>query len=128
MNKVVSRTPMLGAALVGSILLSAQSAVAQTEIVPPDRERMTEFVRAHLAVNDARDEFHGKIGRLHDEQGRERARQELEEQIDDILEGAAMTREEYDQLILLISLDGDMRSMFDEIVRQLEEEGLAPFD
>ena len=117
---------MTGAAVAGLMLATAQPISAQTELAVPDRERMTEFARAHLAINDARDEFHGKIGRLHDEQGRERARQELEEQIGDVLEASAMTREEYDQLILLISLNGEARALFDEIVRQLEEEGVAP--
>ena len=40
-----------------------------------------------------------------------------------ILEEAEMTREEYDQITLLISLDGDLRTMFEEVMVELEEEG-----
>jgi hypothetical protein len=84
---------------------------------------MTQYVRAHRVLNDARDEFHGKVGRLHDEQGRERARIEMEEQIAAGLEAHDLTRAEYDELTVLISLDGDTRTLFDEVMLELAEEG-----
>jgi hypothetical protein len=99
---------------------------AQAQEAPPDRERLTQFARAHIAINNARDEFHGKVARVHDEQGRERARQEMEVQVGEILSATAMTREEYDEIILIISLDGESRAMFDEILAELAEEGSAP--
>ena len=99
---------------------------SQAQEAPPDRERLTQFARAHIAINGARDEFHGKVARIHEEQGRERARQEMDEQVGEILSAAAMTREEYDEFILIISLDGDSRSMFDEILAELAEEGGIP--
>ncbi len=36
-----------------------------------------------------------------------------------------MTREEYDQITLLISLDGELRTVFEEVMIELEEEGTA---
>jgi hypothetical protein len=63
---------------------------------------------------------------VHEEQGRERARQEMEVQVGEILSATAMTREEYDEIILIISLDGESRAMFDEILAELAEEGSAP--
>ncbi|HCW77549.1 MAG TPA: hypothetical protein DG084_00410, partial [Gemmatimonadetes bacterium] len=77
---------------------------AQDLEIAMDRDRMTEFALAHVAVNDARDEFHGAVARVHDPEGRLRAREEVEEAITTILEEAGMTREEYDQITLLISL------------------------
>ncbi len=121
--------PSVRAALVTLVVAAAVVPVAaQTQEAPPDRERLTQFARAHVAINDARDEFHGKVARMHEEQGRERARQEMEVQVGEILSATAMTREEYDEIILIISLDGESRAMFDEILAELAEEGSAPPD
>jgi len=79
------------------------------------------FAKAHMAINDARDEFHGQVGRVHDEQGRQRARREFEERIARTLEEHELTQEEYDQFILVISLDGEARAAFEEILAQLAE-------
>jgi len=87
------------------------------------RARMTEYTRAHMAINTARDEFHGKLARVHDEEGRLRAREEVEARIESILEEQEMMREEYDEITLRISLDADMRALFDEIMEELENEG-----
>lgn len=87
-----------------------------------DRERLTQFARAHIDISEARDEFHGEVARVHDEDGRRQAREAVDERIAAILEENEMTREDYDQFILLISLDGELRATFDEIVAQLQEE------
>ena len=119
--------PSVRASLVALVVAAAVApAAAQAQETPPDRERLTQFARAHIAINNARDEFHGKVARMHEEQGRERARQEMEVQVEEILSATAMTREEYDEIILIISLDGESRSMFDEILAELAEEGSAP--
>lgn len=109
-------------ALIGGMVTSAP-VDAQSLAQELDRERMVQFTRAHLAVNDARDEFHGAVARVHDEEGRIRAREEVEAAIAAILEEAEMTREEFDEITLMISLDGDLRTMFEEIMVELEEEG-----
>lgn len=122
MKTTVRATGLLGA-LLSLALVAAAPLAAQTAEVTLDREQLTAFARVHRAIDGARDDFHGKVGRLHDEEGRRRAREELEARIDEILEGAQMTREQYDQFILAISLDGAARALFDDIMRELEEEG-----
>jgi vacuolar-type H+-ATPase subunit I/STV1 len=102
--------------------VGAAPAVAQDE-EPVTRERMTEFARAHLQISEIRDEFHGEVARVHDEEGRTRAREQVEEKISAVLEEHEMTREEFDEITLLISLDGELRAMFDEILAELAEEG-----
>jgi hypothetical protein len=112
---------LLALALMGGVLAPVTVAAqeeAQEQTV--DRETMTRFARAHLAINEARDEFHGKVARVHDEEGRVRAREEVETTIRQVLETEKITREEYDDMILRISLNGDLRTMFDEIVAELE--------
>jgi uncharacterized protein DUF4168 len=88
-----------------------------------DREHLTEYARAHMAMSRVRDEFQGKLARVHDEEGRLRAREEMEAGIVAILDARDMTRERYDEITLLISLDGELRALFDEIVKELEDEG-----
>ena len=122
----IGRTVSWGLGLLVLALASLANPVqAQTEGegVDLDRESLTQYAIAHGAINDARDEFHGKVARVHDAEGRLRAREEVEAAILTILEGQEMTREEYDEVTLLISLDGDFRVMFDEIMLELEELG-----
>lgn len=122
--------PAMGPTLLFLALIAAAGArpgsahaqdTAQAATQALDRARVTQFARAHLGINEARDEFHGAVARVHDEEGRLRAREEVEAKIAAILEENEMTREEYDEFILLISLDGELRVMFDEVLTELAE-------
>ncbi len=125
--RLPEHTGAMRAALVGLVVaMVALPQGSQAQEAPLDRARLTDFARAHLLVNDARDEFHGKVGRIHDEQGRDRARLELAAQVEEILTAHAMTRVQYDELILTISIDGEARAMFEQILIELAEEGRAP--
>jgi len=121
----VRRAPGIGAVMIAVALALAAPLQAQADDPPLDRERITQYARVHKALNDARDEFHGKVGRVHDEQGRERARVEMEEQIAAALEAGGMTREEYDRITLAISMDGEARAIFDEVLAEIVENGGA---
>lgn len=99
---------------------------AQDEPEPVDEARIVQYARAHLAIAEARDEFHGEVARVHDEEGRLRAREEVDARIGEILTENEMTREEYDGFILRISLDGELRAAFEEALVQLQEEPSAP--
>lgn len=112
-------------ALLALVATAPTSAAAQTDELTLDRETITQYARTHRAMNDARDEFHGKVGRIHDEQGRERARAELEEQIEAILAEHELTQEQYDFLTLAISMDGEARALFEEVMAELQE-GTGP--
>lgn len=107
----------------GLLALSAMGVTAQESPEVPTREQLREYTIAHLAINDARDDFHGKLARVHDAEGRLRAREEVEASIESILEEHELTRERYDEITLMISLDGALRTMFEEIVVELQEEG-----
>ena len=109
------------ALVAGATSAQAQDTAAATDDI--DREQMEHFARAHVAINDIRDEFHGEVARVHDAEGRQRAREQVEERISAVLEEHELTRERFDEITLLISLDGDLRAMFDEILVELAEEG-----
>lgn len=112
-------------ALVALLALGAVipgQALAQDAAEPMDEARLTQFAQAHISINEARDEFHGQVARVHDEEGRRRAREEVDARIQEILEEHEVTREEYDEFILLISLDGELRTAFDALMVQLQED------
>lgn len=122
--KTYRRVAESGAALVMLLMAMATlPASAQSQETEPDRERLLQFAKAHVAFNTARDEFHGKVGRVHDEDGRQRARVELQRQLAGILVERELTQEEYDEITLAISLDADVRAIFDEILIELASEG-----
>lgn len=124
MPQIVPRRMLtLALAMVCGGLVSASPLVGQDAGVDIDRERMVDFVHVHVAINEARDEFHGAVARVHDPEGRIRAREEVEGAIDAILEEAEMTRQEYDQITLLISLDGALRTLFEEVMSEIEGGG-----
>jgi len=108
-----------------SILLLASSwsptAVAAQDM-QVDSARMTRFVQAYIAVGAARDEFQGEVARIHDEEGRLRAREKVEAAIDAALADHDLTHDEYDQITLSISIDGDLRARFDSTLAELQGE------
>jgi hypothetical protein len=120
---------LLALALAGG---SASAALAQEEPpeadtalardAAPDRERLTQFAQVHVLINEARDEFHGQVARVHDEEGRRRAREEVDARIVSILEEHQITAEEYDAFTLQISLDGELRATFEEVLAALAEQ------
>ena len=113
-----------GAALVVLLMVgTVMPTAAQGQDVELDRDRITQFATAHMGLNDARDEFHGKVGRVHDEVGRTQAREEMLAQVAQILEGQELTQDQYDEITLIISLDADIRAMFEEVTLELEEAG-----
>jgi hypothetical protein len=101
------------------MLLSAAATEARAQGAPLDREELTRFTRAHIAIGVARDEFHARIARIHDDVGLARARQEMDARLLEILQENGLTSERWGEIILLISQDAQIRATFEEISRQL---------
>jgi hypothetical protein len=100
-------------------LVVAPPAHVRAQDAPIDREQLTRFARAHMAMGAARDEFHAKLGRIHDDAGLVRARQELDARIAQILNENALSPERYGIITLVISQNEEVRTVFEEISRQL---------
>ena len=96
---------------------------AGAQDVPLDREQLTRYARAHIAIGAARDEFHARIARIHDDVGLARAREEMDARIAQILVENALTSEQYGVLTLLISQNEAVRAVFEDIERGLRESG-----
>jgi hypothetical protein len=78
-----------------------------------------------VAINAARDAFHDRLGRVHDEQGRALAREELVRQVAEILSQEGITQQEYTSLTLTVSHDPETRAAFEAMVAELTRDGTA---
>ena len=122
----LERAIVRGTFLVLALVVGAPAHVRAQDTAPIDREQLTRFARAHMAMGAARDEFHAKLGRIHDDTGLVRARQELDARIAQILTENALSPERYGIITLVISQNEDVRTAFEEISRQLSGGGGSP--
>tara|TARA_Y100000758_G_scaffold40970_1_gene26649 strand:+ start:144 stop:410 length:267 start_codon:yes stop_codon:yes gene_type:complete len=83
------------------------------------------FARAHIAMNEARDEFHAEIGSTHEEQARERARAAFDEKVASIFSEHELAQEDYERIVLIVSLDAMVRELLEEIMAELTGEPAA---
>ena len=95
--------------------LSAQG----QEIPEVSTERMTIFVQAHIAITELRDDFHAEIARTHEPQERDRMRANFQEGSAEILADKQMGQVEYDEITLVISIDEEQRSIFEQLLEEL---------
>jgi len=113
--------PALSAALPAtSVAQDPTPGVAPDSSADIARERLTQFARAHIAINEARDDFHSEVARVHDAEGRHRAREAVDARIASILAEQEMSRQEYDDFILRISVDEALRTRFEEALAEVE--------
>ena len=102
------------------LLVKPLPLVGQTQELPQvTTERMTVFVKAHIAISEQRDDFHAELGRTHELQERERIRARFQEGIQEILAENEMTQLEYDEITLVISIDEEQRLLFERILEEL---------
>jgi hypothetical protein len=113
-------------AILAFVFVVGHPAQVTAQDAPLDREQLTRFARAHIAMGVARDEFHGSLARIHDDEGLIRARQELDARTAEILVENALTSDQYGVITLVISSNEEVRATFEEISRQLSGGGGTP--
>ena len=93
---------------------------AQTQEIPEiSTERMRIFVQAHIEITELRDDFHAEIARTHEPQERDRMRTNFQEGSAEILADKEMAQVEYDEITLVISIDEEQRSVFEQLLEEL---------
>jgi polyphosphate kinase len=107
-------------------LFALVAAGGSAQAAPLDREQLTRYARAHIALDAARDEFHATIARIHDDVGLARARAELDAKVAQIYLDNAITSEQYSEITLLISQNEQVRAIFEGIVRDLRAAAGTP--
>lgn len=126
MNIRTARFRFLGTALLTAslaVLAPTTQVEAQAEQTAESTtlsdERLTEYATLHLAINEARDEFQASKASVHDREARERLREEMDERLHALYEEHGMTKEEYDGITFMVSIDNDVRSRLEEIITTL---------
>jgi hypothetical protein len=100
---------------VGPPALEAQEE-ADTELAD---ERLLLFVRVHIDVVEAREEFNQAIAVTHDDPGKEELRTEMDQRLAEIYESHGMTQEEYELVTLEISRDQARREEFERLLEEM---------
>jgi hypothetical protein len=95
-------------------------AAPSAEIGP---EKLATYTTLHQKVTALRDEYQGMMGRIHDTEGRERVRVELDEKIAALHTEAGITQDEYDRITLMISFDSALREAFEKLMAQAPPSG-----
>lgn len=122
MDTRMKRIRVVGIALMTAALAAVSVPTAvQAQDAPPevDEELLAQFAKIHLQINTIRDEYHGRMARIHDEEGRVQVREELDRTIAELHEAEGMTAEEYDTLTLVVSLDSELREQFEALLEEL---------
>ena len=97
------------------------AAAAPAAAAGPVDPKLVEFAKLHATMNTARDEFFAKIGRTHDDQGKQTLRDEFNKQITDILAKHGTTQADYQRMIFVISSDPAQREQFERALKQVTE-------
>jgi len=121
MDTRVRQARILGFALMTAALalVCTPAGVQAQEMPEVSPETLESYAKLHVAINSIRDEYHGVLGRIHDTQGRDQVREEMDEKIAEAHAEHEMTEDQYDQITLVISFDSDLREAFDELVLEL---------
>jgi predicted DNA-binding protein YlxM (UPF0122 family) len=126
MDTRTARFRFLGTALLTAslaVLAPAAQVEAQAEQTAESAtltdERLTQYATLHLAISEARDEFQASKASVHDREARERLREEMDERLHGLYEEHGMTKEEYDAITFMVSIDNDVRTRLEEIITTL---------
>ena len=113
-------------ALVSLGVPRAAHAQATTPAVPaaaapqaPVDPKLMEFAKLHATLNTARDEFFAKIGRTHDDEGKQSLRDEFNKHVTEILTQHGTTQQEYQRTIFVISSDPAQREAFERALKEV---------
>ena len=104
-----------------AVLAQATTPAAAPAAAAPLDPKLVEFAKLHATMNTARDEFFAKIGRTHDDQGKQALRDEFNKQITEVLTAHGTTQADYQRMIFVISSDPAQREQFERALKQVTE-------
>jgi protein-tyrosine-phosphatase len=118
MPKTTTRFGVLQSALLAMIILAVAGpgALHTQEIPDPDRDRLAVYARAFSQIVDVRERGQTEIARVHDTEGRERVREEIDREVEEALEAHGISIQEYEELTFLVSTNSDYEQVFREIL------------
>ena len=109
----------LAAALFAASLITPPLAAQQAPPGDLDQDMLEAYTKAHIALNAARDDYQGQLGRTHDAQEQARLRAELAERSASVLARHEISAVDYDRITALISVDESLRTRFEALLAAL---------
>lgn len=115
------------------VLLVPQALVAQEEPDPQDPPELPEVVSGYelpriecfaeifIEIDEVRDELHQDIARFHDEGRRLEAREKADARLAAVFEEREIDPEAYEEFVLHLALDENLRDVFEQVVQRLQE-------
>lgn len=101
-------------------LQAQQAETAEVDAREVTDEEFESFVRAHLAIEEVRDQLHEDIARWHEDHRREEVRAEADARIEAVFERFEMTPESFQELTRLVSINEEWRQNFQETLARID--------
>jgi hypothetical protein len=121
---VSSGLPVLLRRLVLPLALMAMAfpgALQGQEVPAPDRERLEVYARAFTDIAEVRERIYAELARTHDPEGKERVREELDREVEEVLEAHGMASEEFQEITFLVSADAAYQEAFQAALAALAD-------
>jgi len=103
------------------VALALPAAIYAQEIPQPDRDRLEVYARAFNDLIEVRERGHAELARTHDPEAKERVREELDHEIEEVLEANGISAQEYEELTFLVSADAEYQRAFRDVLATLRE-------
>lgn len=93
----------------------------EQEVPDVSEEQIDQFVEAHIAVNDVREEYTDQLQEAEDQEEAQQLQQEANQAMTSAIEDTGMDVEEYEEVAMAVNADPDVRN---EVMERLDEEGM----
>jgi hypothetical protein len=88
----------------------------------PDREELTEFVKAMIDVNEIQEEMEQALAGVDNPEQANQIQQQANAEMVAVLEEHDMTPERYSEIAMLLNVDPELNEQFQEIHEEILEE------
>ena len=96
---------------------------AQAVESAPSEQAIAVLARLQVELRAVGDEFGTAVAAIHESQAKQVAREDFQSKKAEIFAKHGLTEQEYQQMLFLISTDGDQRAVFDRMVTEAQEGG-----
>lgn len=122
-KRVLSAATVLALALL-ILPMGAEAQTPQQQTTPdePDREELTEFVKAMIDVNEIQEEMEQALAGVDNPEQANQIQQQANAEMVAVLEEHDMTPERYSEIAMLLNVDPELNEEFQEIHEEILEE------
>jgi cell division septation protein DedD len=89
---------------------------------PPDREELTEFVKAYIDVQEIQMEMEQALATVQDPEDANRIQQEANEAMAEAIQDNDLSVERYSEIVMALNTDEELRQEFAELYEEILED------